>query len=283
MALAGEETKTARQVAVFWDFDNIYWGLSNFYGANADTEKMIMQIIDKIWDFYKDDKVRMFSAYADFERVPKIQSELQKKRVTTKHVFGTRHSNETVRYSGDIELSLDALETLIKCPDIDCYVITSADKDMIPLMNRVKYYDRSVHLFFLEAFIAADRSLLDYAEQAISLEFLLGLEPVKTTAINIESLVLQAVSIVNRFYLRNSEKPKLYLGKEFFITEAMSILNIDRQNAIDLLALCLGKGYLSTAQTLDKHEKVVVPPAIEQGIIEAVAHISANGQSLGMS
>lgn len=283
MALAGQKTKAARQIAVFWDFDNIYWGLSNFYGDNADTEKMIMQIIDIILDFYKDDKVRMFSAYADFERVPKIQSELQKKRVTTKHIFGTPHSNETVRYSGDIELSLDALETLIKCPDIDCYVIISADKDMIPLMNRVKYYGRSVHLFFLEAFIAADRSLLDYADQAISLEFLVGLEPVKTTAINIESLVLQAVSIVNRFYLRNSEKPKLYLGKEFFITEAMSILNIDRQNSIDLLALCLEKGYLSTAQTLDKHEKVVVPPAIEQGIVEAVAHISANGQSLGMS
>jgi hypothetical protein len=30
----------ARQVAVFLDLDNIYWGLSNFYGPN--TEEMIM-------------------------------------------------------------------------------------------------------------------------------------------------------------------------------------------------------------------------------------------------
>jgi uncharacterized LabA/DUF88 family protein len=280
LRIAAEETKTARQIAVFWDLDNIYWGLSNFYGANANTEEMIMQIIDKIWDFYKDDKVRMFSAYADFERVPKIQSELQRKRVTSKHVFGTKHRDETVRYSGDIELSLDALETLIKCPDIDCYVIISANKDIIPLMNRVKYYGRSVHLFFLEAFMAADRSLLDYADQAISLEFLLGLEPVKTASINIESLVLQAVAIVNRFYMRNAEKPKMYLGKEFFVTEAMTILNVDRQNAQDLLEFCLDKGYLSTAQTIDKHEKIVVPPALERVVFAAVAQITANGKSM---
>ena len=67
----------ARQVAAFLDLDNIYWGLSNFYEENS--EEMIMHIIDKIWDTYKDDKVRIFSAYADFERVPRIQTEIQKK------------------------------------------------------------------------------------------------------------------------------------------------------------------------------------------------------------
>lgn len=267
----------ARQVAAFLDLDNIYWGLSNFYGAN--TEEKILQTVDKIWDIYKDDKVRIFSAYADFERVPRIQTEIQRKRVTTKHVFGSSHRNDTVRHAVDIELSLDALETLIKFPDIDCYAITSADKDMVPLMNRVKYYGKSVHLFYLDAFIAADSSVLDYADEAISLDLLLGLDTIKIASLDIEALVLQGVSLVNSFYLRNLEKPRMYLGREFFITEAMSVLKITKQKAIDLLEFCLNKDYLSTALTEDQHEKIIVPAAVEQVIIAAVAQITSNGKS----
>ena len=264
----------ARQVAAFLDIDNIYWGLSNFYGTN--TEEMILQTIDKIWDIYKEDKVRIFCAYADFERFPRIQTEIQRKRVTTKHVIDNRRRNDMVSYAGDIELSLDALETLMKFPDIDCYVISSTDKDMTPLMNRVKYYGKSVHLFYLEAFIAADSSLLDYADEAKSLEMLLNLEPIKIGSIDIEALVLQGVSLVNSFYLRNSEKPRMYLGKEFFITEAMTILKITRQNAIDLLELCLNKNCLATVLTEDNHEKVIVPKAVERVISQVVAQITAN-------
>lgn len=177
-------------------------------------------------------------------------------------------------------MSLDALETLIKFPEIDCYAITSADKDMIPLINRVKYYGKSVHLFFLEAFITADNSLLDYVDEAISLELLLGLDPIKVDSIDIKAIVLQGISLVNSFYLRNAEKPRMYLGKEFFITEAMSVMKIDRKNAVDLLELCLNNGCLSIALTEDNHEKVIVPQAVEEVIIEAVAQITANRKSV---
>jgi hypothetical protein len=250
----------AKQVAVFLNVDNIYWGLSNSYGSNS--EDMIMQIIDKIWDTYKDDNVRIFSAYADFERVPGIQTEIQKKRVTTKHFIGKQHRN-MIRNAVDIELSLDALEMLIKFPDIDCFVITSTDKDMIPLMNRVKYYGKSVHLFFIDAFIAEDSTVLDYADEAISIESLLGLSPIKIDLIDIEDFVLQGVSLVNSFYLRNAEKQKMYLGKEFFITEAMSVLKITRHNAVDLLELCLNNGSLAISLTEDRHEKVIIPATVE--------------------
>ncbi|MDD3889245.1 MAG: NYN domain-containing protein [Syntrophomonadaceae bacterium] len=269
----------ARQVATFLDIDNIHWGLSNFYGAN--TEEMILQMIDKIWDIYKDDKVRIFSTYADFERVPGIQTEIQRKRVTTKHVSGSGHRDDMIGNAVNIELSLDALETLIKFPDIDYYAITSADKNMIPLMNRLNYYGKSVHLFFLDASIAADSAILDYADEAISLELLLGLEPTKTKigSIELEANVLQAVSLVNSFYLRNVEKPEMYLGRGFFITEAMTILKLTRQNANDLLELCLNNGYLSTALTEDKNEKIIVPTTVELVMAEVAAQITSNGKS----
>ena len=267
----------ARQVAIYCNIDNIYWKLSNSFGAN--TEEIIIQIIDKIWDIYKDDKVRIFSAYADFERVPRMQTEIQIKRVTTKHVFGNRNRLGVVRNAGNIELSLDALETLIKFPDINCYAIISTDKDIVPLMNRMKYYGKSVHLFFLEAFIEPDSPLLNYADEAISLELLLGLDPKEIGSINIESLVLQGVSLVDNFYSRNAGKPRMYLGKEFFYTEAMNVLKITKQNAIDLLHVCLKNGCLSIALTEDKHEKVIVPKAVEQVMVEAVAKITSNGKS----
>jgi len=266
----------ARQVAAFLDVDNIYWELSKFYEVNP--EEMIMQIIDKIWDTYKDDKVRIFSAYADFERIKGIQTKIQRKRVTTKHVIGNLHRNDMVRNPVDLELSLDALETLIKFPDIDCYVIASADKDMTPLMNRVKYYGKSVHLFFLEAFVAEDSSLLDYADEAISIELLLGLDPQNKGSIEMQAHVLQGVSLVNSFYLRNAGKPSMYLGREFFITEAMTVLKITRQNAIELLGWCLNNSYLATALTEDMHEKIIVPIAVEKVIVEAVARITSNGK-----
>lgn len=278
MGIASGQINRARQVAVFGDIDNIHWGLSNFYGSNA--KEMIMQMIDKIWDIYKNDRVRIFSAYADYERVGRIQTELQGKRVTPKHVFGTRRRNDVVRYAGDIELSLDALETLIRFPDIDCYAITSVDKDMIPLINRVKYYGKSVHLFYLEAFIAPDSPLLAYADEAISIEELLGLEPVKIGSIDIQSFVLQGVALVNSFYLRNLGKPRMYLGKEFFVTEAMTILKITRQNAMDLLQLCINQECLAIDFTEDNYEKVIVPPEVEQVIVRTITDIAAKNETM---
>ncbi len=272
MARGGIEM--AREVAAFLDLNNVYWGLFDSYGAKP--EEMIMNIIDRIWDTYKDYKVRLFYAYADFGRDPRIQTEIQSKRVTTKHVLGSRYLN---RNAVDIELSLDALETLMKFPEIECYAIASTDKNMIPLINRVKYYGKSVHLFYLESFIAEDSPLLDYADEAISVEWLLGLDPIKTSVTDIESFVIQGVSLVNSFYLRNSGKPQMYLGKEFFISEAMKVLKITRKDAIKLLELCLNNGYLTTALTGDNYEKVIVPEAVEKIISEATLQITLNGKS----
>jgi hypothetical protein len=127
----------------------------------------------------------------------------------------------------------------------------------------------------LEAFIAPDSPLLDYADVAISIEGLLGLEPVKISSLDIETLVLPGVSLVNSFYLRNAGKPNMYLGKEFFITEVMTILKTTRQNAIDLLELCLQKNCLSIAFTADNHEKVIIPPEVEQVMVKTIAQITA--------
>ena len=59
----------------------------------------------------------------------------------------------------------------------------------------------------------------------------------------------------------------------------MTVLKITRQNAISLLDLCLNNGYLATALTEDKHEKIIVPTAVEKVMVEAVVQITSSGKS----
>ena len=127
------------KVVVFWDLENTYWTLLEYYGQ---VESPIERIIDFVFTTYKDDSVRVFRAYADYEKlrssVSNAQTNIQKKRVTPKHVFSSSSGSQNRKNAADIELGLDALEIVFKSPEVNEYVIISADKDMIPLINRLR-------------------------------------------------------------------------------------------------------------------------------------------------
>lgn len=249
----------AKQVAIFWDLDNSYWSISESYGA---LENPLIKIVDKIWELYKDDTVRVFRAYADYDKIRNIQTDIQKRRVTPKHVFSSNPGSENRKNAGDIELSLDALETVFKCPDVGFYVIISADKDMIPLMNRLKYFGKNVHLIYLEAAVAEDRLLLSFSDMVTSIESLLEIEPAVKEEITVEELkklVPEAIQIVKDFYERNSEKPAMYLGQKLFIGEMIQKKKIAGKIASKLLEYCLEANHLSLDdQPGSKFKKVVV-------------------------
>ncbi|MHB8157055.1 MAG: NYN domain-containing protein, partial [Desulfocucumaceae bacterium] len=128
----------SKQIAVFWDLDNTFWTLLNLYG-NVDNP--LERIIEFIYSKYKNDSIRVFRAYADFEKLrPTLQDAqtiIQKRRVTPKHIFSSNAGSNDRKNAGDIELSLDAIETVLKTSEITDYIIISADKDMIPLINRL--------------------------------------------------------------------------------------------------------------------------------------------------
>lgn len=106
----------SNQVAVFWDLDNTYWSILAAYGQ---VEKSEEKVIDKIWGLFRDDTIRVFRAYADYEKIRGVQTTIQRKRVTPKHVFSSNSGSENRKNAGDIELSLDALETVFKCPEVE--------------------------------------------------------------------------------------------------------------------------------------------------------------------
>lgn len=249
-----------RQAAVFWDLDNTYWTVQGFYG-NADENTV--KTVEKVWELYKDDTIRVFRAYADYDKIRNVQTTIQKKRVTPKHVFSS-NSEENRKNAGDIELSLDALETVFKCPDIELYVIISADKDMIPLMNRLKYFGKQVNLIYLEASIAEDKLILDFADEKTSIEFLLELAPSdakkELTSEELEKYVPAVHEVVNNFYMRNVEKPEIFLGQSLFVKEMQQKKKLPGIIASQLLEYCLKNRRLLLVDHIDgKYKKVIVP------------------------
>lgn len=56
-------------VAIFVDYDNVYWTLYNNYRHHPDHEDDDKNLFVKLWDFYGRDNVRIFKAYADFEQI----------------------------------------------------------------------------------------------------------------------------------------------------------------------------------------------------------------------
>ncbi|MGM0806462.1 MAG: NYN domain-containing protein [Bacillota bacterium] len=232
-----------KQVAVFWDLDNTHWTIINHYG---EKENVLVNLISKIYGHYSDDKIRICRAYADFDKVRNVATDIQRNKVTPKHVFSSG-SGTNRKNAGDIELSLDALETALKHPEIKEFVIISADKDMIPLMNRLNYYDKYVHLIYLEAAIANDKLVLNFANQQTSIESLLNLET-PSAEIDFSIYIESAKEMVSAFYARNIQKPHLYVGKPMFCQEMAKREGIANLISEKLFDYCIEEEIFFTKQ-----------------------------------
>ena len=77
-----------------------------------------------------------------------LMKELQEQRVQIRNVYGNGKEEKYRKNASDIELSIDVLESYYRDKDIDTYVIVTADSDMIPIMSRMMYKGKDVHLFY---------------------------------------------------------------------------------------------------------------------------------------
>lgn len=245
----------SKQVVLFWDLENTYWTLLEYYGQ---VESPIERIIDYLFDLYKEDSIRVFRAYADYEKlrssISNAQTIVQKMRVTPKHVFSSNSGSQNRKNAADIELGLDALEIVFKSSEVNEFVVISADKDMIPLINRLRYYDKNVVLVYLEAAIAEDRLILNFPNKSISVESILNLDinsvNKNPSEADLEIYLPFAIQITNDFYTRNKEKPHMYLGNSIFIDEMIKA-GTPKQIASKVLEFCINNGHLA----YDKSDK----------------------------
>ncbi|MCI1859743.1 MAG: NYN domain-containing protein [Sporolactobacillus sp.] len=147
-------------VAIFIDYDNIYHSMRDL-AINIEDEKY--NIIDLLWECYDRDKVRVIKAYADFDQVNVKLRDLQLNRVQIRQVYGNGQGEKHRKNASDIELSIDAIELALTNENIDTYVFVTADSDMIPIMSRMIFRGKKVHLFYTGTNISQYQDITKYS------------------------------------------------------------------------------------------------------------------------
>lgn len=270
------------KTGIFMDYDNLFFSLRESFGI-APTEKILGDsIIDNILNKFKNDHILVCNAYADFQVITNLAREtntmyeLQSRRINVRHVFGSLSKNENRKNASDIELSIDIMETLFKHPEIDRYVIVSADSDMIPIMNRLRYADKEIILYYLNSACSQHGSLLSYADENIPLEELMDLTELEISEKDIVAKYLQPVlqkiikidknnkanggtNYIGNAWLKNQLQSKnfLQIGGENF--------SFSGSNATILLDFLIKKNYIMNI-TDDKVTKIV--PNYENDLVK---------------
>lgn len=181
-------------VAIFADFDNIYYSLSD-YGLNLNLNEY--NIFYWMNVLYGTSKIRSMSAFANFEQLPNISLKtLQNQRVYIYNVFGNNRKN-----SSDIELSLYALQTFYDRSNIDTFVFITSDSDMIPIMNKLLYFGKRVHLYSIEE--NSNPNINNFCNLSVDILELMDLKHLKKDP---EKFLKDAIDIVTRFYSFNTDR-----------------------------------------------------------------------------
>ena len=221
-------------VAIFVDYDNVYWTLMNRYRHDPDHEDAEKNLFERLWDYYGMDNIRMFKAYADFEQVDANLTSLQKKRIQIRHVYANGKSEDKAKNASDIELSIDAMETSYSDPNITCYVFVTADSDMIPIMSRMLYRGKFVELFYVEDAIAKHTDIRNYAHASYDL---LGFLRVDVSPKNPADFLEDAVSYIAEWHSQPANRTK-NLGPKWLrdgLADHLSIPSNTASQVIDLL------------------------------------------------
>lgn len=140
------QAKKTDNVCILIDYDNLFYTMKRYAIDVTDDEYNICKFFNMI---YGKDKIRSFRAYADFDQVKVSLRKLQEQRVQIRNVYGNNRDDKYRKNASDIELSIDAIESTYKDENIDTYVIVTSDSDMIPIMSRLKYKAKKIHLYYI--------------------------------------------------------------------------------------------------------------------------------------
>ncbi|MBN2724665.1 MAG: NYN domain-containing protein [Deltaproteobacteria bacterium] len=168
-------------IAVFIDFENI--GNQDIFDAKSLIEKLREKgglVIKK--------------AYADWGRYASYKRQMLENSIELTELpsHGNRGKN-----SADIKLVTDALETAITRDYIDTFVIVSGDSDYIPLISKIREYNKSVIVIGVRD--KTSKLLKGYCDELIYYSTLVGnQEYLETDIPNTYSLLIRAVQLLER-------------------------------------------------------------------------------------
>lgn len=218
-------------VAIFIDYDNVYWTLMNNYNHDPNHEEDEKNLFVQLWKRYGQANVRTFRAYADFEKIKTQLTSLQKKRVQIRHVYSNGKEGDFRKNSSDIELCIDAIEHTYKDPNVTCYVFVTADSDMIPIISRMTYKSKQVELFYLSKSSPKHIDITSFANYSADLLDFLNVD---VKEFKIDSLILDTLKIISDWHYSFKDK-NFFLGTSFLKKEIVKKLSIPLNIASEIL------------------------------------------------
>ncbi|MCM2675755.1 NYN domain-containing protein [Alkalicoccobacillus plakortidis] len=220
-------------VAIFVDYDNVYWTLMNRYNHNPNHEEKSKNLFQCLWERYGQDRVRTFRAYADFQRIRSSLTDLQKQRIQIKHVYSNDKDGDSRKNSSDIELCIDAIESTFKDESISCYVFVTADSDMVPIMSRLMYKGKQVHLFYLSEAAPKHTDITNYSHHSEDLGNFLKLEEQEY---ELDAYVEQSLQFIDEWEKKYGDSD-LYLGAPWLRNQYSLKFSIPANSASELIDL----------------------------------------------
>lgn len=252
-----------KNVAIFVDYDNVYWTLMNNYQHNPDHDNPEKNLFEKLWLKYGVDNVRTFKAYADFDRIDTELTSLQKKRVQIRHVYSKGKDDKSKKNSSDIELCIDAIESTYKDEKISCYVIVTADSDMIPLLSRLMYKGKRVELYYVPDGVSKHIDITNYAHYSQNLLEFLGVE---IKEYNIDTFIVPALEFIQQWWKENEEKNDRFLGDGWLVGKFQEMFSLPSAYASKLLDELKIKDYVHQVNKIFKEGKKPSLALTEKGI-----------------
>ncbi|MGO0063117.1 NYN domain-containing protein [Brevibacillus fluminis] len=255
-------------VAIFVDYDNVYWTLTKGYMHDPDCSDESKNLFEKLTATYNRDNIRVFKAYADYEQIKSNLTSLQKKRIQIRHVYANGKKEQGRKNSSDIELCLDAIELCNENPNISCFVFVTADSDMIPIMSRLMYKGKRVELYSISSATSKQFDMNRYAHHYVDLLDFLGIE---AKEYDLDSLIEPALKAIkgwtDKFITDNSK----FLGdpalKDLFQKE----LGIPQDTGSQLIER------LEVEKLIEKQPKEYYHRATKQTSNKASNKLTANG------
>lgn len=235
------EKAQMQNVAIFVDYDNVYWTLTKEYRHDPDHQDFEKNLIDSLWKYYGQQNIRVFNLYGDFDKMNVSLTSLQKKRVSIRNVYSNGKDGDFRKNASDIELIIEAMELAITDTKISTYVFVSADSDMIPIMSKIMFKGKRVELFYIKSALAKHIDLSRYCNNFVNLIDLLNI-PVPN--VNPYDYIDRAILLIHK-WLSNPRNSKLFLGPSFLKKTLYKELQLPEQICSKLINILEENDYIT--------------------------------------
>lgn len=231
-----------------------------------DSENVRIELGKKGMCFHKDDvliKIQnyLFQAgytcnhiysYDDFDSSHNKKEDYLKRLSALNIIPKQVLANSQYKNSADIELCLDAFESSYD-PNIDSIIIISSDKDMFPLVKKLKYHHKEVVLIGLT--FNASNYVIRNASKFIPLEEIVNF-PYDPEYV-IKKDIIVCVKRIKNLYDWAKNKKGQDLGKDYCIERLKSEMFCDKDHALKVYDILLTNNIVEEYTYTYKHSQLL--------------------------